>query len=149
VQTDRRKFLLAVLLTPALRREAWSAEGSPARVRGKLDQATDRQPGIFKPDGQRVALEGDQPSEAVLRDVRRAGVDFEADGRYLDQARFRVDPIYRRALHVWKDGRRLVVTYWCEVCAIRAWSPGPCACCQNETQLDLRDPDLEDIGPAK
>jgi len=27
------------------------------------------------------------------------------------------------------------------VCGIRAYTPGPCVCCQAETELDLRDPD--------
>jgi hypothetical protein len=35
-----------------------------------------------------------------------------------------------------------MVTYWCEVCAIRTYTPGECMCCQENTELDLRDPDL-------
>jgi hypothetical protein len=34
-----------------------------------------------------------------------------------------------------------MITYWCDVCSIRAYTPGPCVCCQQETTLDLRDPD--------
>ena len=34
-----------------------------------------------------------------------------------------------------------MVTYWCEVCAIRSYTPGLCVCCRDETTLDLRDPD--------
>jgi hypothetical protein len=29
------------------------------------------------------------------------------------------------------------------VCSIRAYAPGPCVCCQKDTDLDLRD--LDDI----
>jgi len=40
-----------------------------------------------------------------------------------------------------QDGKLKLVTYWCDICAIRAYTPGPCVCCQRETTLDLRDPD--------
>jgi hypothetical protein len=29
------------------------------------------------------------------------------------------------------------------VCNIRAYTPGPCVCCQRETTLDLIDPDAK------
>ncbi|MBE7541124.1 MAG: hypothetical protein HS123_02015 [Solibacteraceae bacterium] len=57
---------------------------------------------------------------------------------------FRLDPIYRKAMFVVRDGKPLVITYWCEVCAIRTYSPGRCQCCQDETAFDPRDPALED-----
>jgi hypothetical protein len=46
-----------------------------------------------------------------------------------------------RAVLVRQGGRLKYVTYWCEVCSIRSYAPGPCWCCQRETTLDLRDPD--------
>ena len=42
-----------------------------------------------------------------------------------------------------KDGHVKVITYWCDVCSIRTYTPGPCWCCQKETLLDLRDPDQD------
>jgi hypothetical protein len=36
-----------------------------------------------------------------------------------------------------------VITYWCDVCSIRTYTPGKCWCCQQETTLDLRDPDQQ------
>jgi hypothetical protein len=37
---------------------------------------------------------------------------------------------------VWlRDGKAFEVFYWCEVCAIRTASPGPCACCQGAVEL--------------
>ena len=54
---------------------------------------------------------------------------------------FEINPIYLAALYAYKDGARKRVTYWCDVCAIRTYSPGPCWCCREETALDLRDPD--------
>jgi predicted RNA-binding protein with PUA domain len=40
-----------------------------------------------------------------------------------------------------RDGRLKMVTYWCDICSIRTYIPGPCMCCQKYTDLDLRMPD--------
>ena len=45
------------------------------------------------------------------------------------------------ALLVHQNGKLKMITYWCDVCSIRAYAPGPCVCCQKETTLELRDPD--------
>ena len=42
------------------------------------------------------------------------------------------------------DGSRYEIDYWCDVCSIRSYSPGLCWCCQQETTLDLRDPNQAD-----
>jgi hypothetical protein len=55
-----------------------------------------------------------------------------------------VDPIHLKAMFVYRGGRRLVVTYWCAICSIRTFTPGTCVCCQEETDLDPRDPALKD-----
>ena len=62
-------------------------------------------------------------------------------GRFTAPDQFVVDPIHTRAMFVHKDGHVKVITYWCDVCSIRTYTPGPCWCCQKETLLDLRDPD--------
>ncbi|GIU74983.1 MAG: hypothetical protein KatS3mg004_2070 [Bryobacteraceae bacterium] len=114
-------------------------------IRGRLRQDEHLPPAIITREGRTVVLEGDAPSEAVLRDPRLAKEDFEAVGHYRAPDVFVVDPIHERALFVWRNGKRLVVTYWCDVCSIRAWSPGKCQCCQQEMRLDLRDPALGDM----
>ena len=90
-----------------------------------------------------IVLAGDGSTEHVLHDKRLAGLDLEAKGHFTAADRFQVDPFYRRALYVIKDGKRLMVTYWCEICSIRQYEPGPCWCCQRETKLDLHEPDPE------
>ena len=92
-----------------------------------------------------VELEADGPSTAVLRDARLKEEDFEVVGRFRTPSLLVVDPIHERALFVWRGGKRLVVTYWCDVCSIRAWSPGRCQCCQEEMRVDLRDPSLGEM----
>lgn len=137
--TSRRQWLLwpaAALLLPA---------GDRQSVRGRLRQDEALPPAILARDGRVVELDADGPSTAVLRDSRLKNEDFEALGRFRTPALFVVDPIHTRALFVWRGGKRLVVTYWCDVCSIRAWSPGKCQCCQEEMRVDLRDPSLGEM----
>ena len=108
-------------------------------IRGKLVQA-DGQISTLEPAGQkRVQLQGDQPTMGVLNDKRLAGADLEAVGHFNSPGLFEIDPIHTKALFVHKDGKRLYVTYWCDVCYIRTYTPGICVCCQKYTDLDLRD----------
>jgi hypothetical protein len=137
--TTRRQWLLLPAAALLLRAEEKQS------VRGKLRQAPDLPPAIAAKDGRVVELEADGPTTAVLRDARLKDEDFEAVGRFRTPARFVVDPIHERALFVWRGGKRLVVTYWCDVCSIRAWSPGRCQCCQEEMRVDLRDPSLGEM----
>ena len=95
-------------------------------------------------DGRLVGLSGDAESEAVLRDKRLARDEFEVRGRFTAPDAFTIEPIYLRAIFVWRSGLKLAVTYWCDVCSIRAWTPGKCQCCQDEMALDLRDPALKE-----
>jgi hypothetical protein len=74
----------------------------------------------------------------VLHDQRLAGADLEVLG-HQDGERFVVDPIHTKAMHVHRGGKRLNITYWCDTCAIRFYTPGICWCCQQETELDLRE----------
>lgn len=139
----RRSLLwLPILLPSALARTGGKEKES---VRGRLRQHEGQPPAIVTREGRTVTLEADAASEAVLRDPRLADEDFEAVGRFRTPDVFVVDPIHERALFVWRGGKRLVVTYWCDVCSIRAWSPGRCQCCQEEMRLDLRDPALREM----
>jgi hypothetical protein len=114
------------------------AEGGSVRgrVAGELKLKT--------ADGRMIGLSGDAESEAVLRDERLAREEFELRGKFTAPGAFSIDPIHLRAIFVWRGGQKLVVTYWCDVCAIRAWTPGKCQCCQDDMALDLRDPALKD-----
>jgi hypothetical protein len=86
-----------------------------------------------------IELAGDGPTTAVLADSRLRDADFEAIGERTAATRFKIDPIHMRNMFVHRAGKRLMISYWCEVCSIRTWSPGPCMCCQDETALDLKE----------
>lgn len=141
--TRRALFLMTALAPLRL-----GADQAQASVRGQLRQGDDAKPGITTREGKSVDLLGDTSTVGVLKDPRLKGMDFEALGHYTGPTVFQVDPIYKKALFVWRGGKRLMVTYWCPICSIRAWTPGPCQCCQRPMNLDLRDPSLEETAPT-
>jgi len=77
----------------------------------------------------------------VLKDPRLSGVELEALGRFKAEKLFEIGPIHTRSMFVHRDGRRLFISYWCELCSIRTYTPGICWCCQQDTALDLREKD--------
>ncbi len=121
---------------------------STANVRGRLRQQPDLPPALTTKEGKVILLDGDQDTAGVLRDERLKDGDFEANGHYVAPDRFVIDPIHTRSLFIWRNGKKLVITYWCDVCAIRGWTPGLCRCCQQPMELDPRDPALKDTEPS-
>jgi len=112
-------------------------------LRGKLVQSG-KTPVLSTPDGRTVSLESDEPTGKILRDTRLNGKVFEAKGHRSGGGAFAIDPIETRPMVAVEGAKRLRVTYYCDVCSIRTYSPGPCMCCQAETRLDLIDPAAKD-----
>ena len=132
----RRIFLLSLAGLPAI-----CADPPVTSIRGRLDVT---KPVLQLENQQVVALEGDKDTMGVLRDKRLDGSIMELRGKFTGTGTFKVDPIHTHAMHVHKDGKELFVTYWCDVCYIRTYTPGICWCCQKYTELDLR----ETLDPA-
>jgi hypothetical protein len=132
----RRRILVVFPCAAALVRSA-SAAGTA--FRGKLVEG----PALQGADGKRLKLTGDADTLGTLKDARLVGTDFEVVG-VLAGDTVTINPIQEAALFAYKDGKRLRVTYWCDVCAIRTYTPGLCWCCREETVLDLREPDTVD-----
>jgi len=116
---------------------ALAAESSATSLRGRL--AKGEPPVVETTDGRKVPVDGDDEVRGVLRDARVIGSDFEVVGRMDANGVFQSSPIHENPLFVHKAGKRLFVTYWCDICAIRTRTPGVCWCCREETELDLRD----------
>lgn len=135
----RRRYFLILCAAPL------SGAGDPAAksFRGKLAKDPNGNPVLQLADGSRLLLTGDDETTGVLKDKRLAGGDFEVVGK-LSGETVQILPIHEAALFSWKDGKRLRVTYWCDICAIRTYTPGLCWCCREETELDLREPDKVD-----
>ena len=131
---DRRGFLFGLLSAVA----AAAAEPASAQrsLRGVLRTAGEP---LLETGGSRVKLTGDEATMLVLQDERLNGSEFEVVGNPLPDGRFDVNRIHTRSLFAIQGGKRLMVTYWCDVCYIRTYSPGKCWCCQKNTDLDLRE----------
>lgn len=135
------KEMRACLLLACALAYGLAQSSTPETLEGKLTVREGKPPAIVTAGRGIVILEGDEPSMKVLNDKRLDGMDLRARGHSAGPGRFAVDPIHTRAMLVRKDGRLKLITYWCEICSIRTYSPGECWCCQRETTLDLRDPE--------
>ena len=136
-------LLPALVVALCLADSPKAADTPAATIHGKLILRENQTPAIEGADHKLIVLKGDSSTEHVLRDKRLAGLDVEVTGRVIAPGILEVDAFYTHAVRVIKDGKHLIVTYWCDVCSIRQFEPGPCWCCQRETKLDLRDPDAQ------
>jgi len=139
-KVKRRQFPFLPLLASL---PAWAGSSAKAdglvELHGKLTQVKGQAPVLTLKDGSTVRMAGDEPTAGVLNDQRLNGFPLEVLGHYSAGGAFLVEPMHKSGLFVEKGGRKLYVTYWCDVCAIRTYTPGRCVCCQQETELDLRD----------
>jgi hypothetical protein len=122
---------------------AATSQAASESVKGKLIQHQDAPSVLQTDDGKTVTLSGDEDTQKVLHDPRLAGVSLEAIGHFTAPNQFALEPRFEKNMFVLKDGKRLRVTYWCDICSIRTYAPGVCVCCQKWTDLDLRDPNQE------
>jgi len=136
------RVCLCVLALGALSLHAATAPKSET-LHGKLVTGSGVPPVLETAEHQRIALDGDAPTRKVLHDPRVNGFEVSARGHFTAPGKFLIDPQHTRALLVMDGGKPKMITYWCDVCSIRAYAPGPCVCCQKETDLELRD--LDDI----
>jgi hypothetical protein len=60
-------------------------------------------------------------------------------GHFAGRTRFELDPFFDKPIHAMKNGKELLVTYWCGNCGIRYYLPGKCICCGGDTNLDLHE----------
>ena len=131
----RRRTLF---LVPAL----LSGFDGGAKLRGKLVAGRKLEVG-----GRLIALESDEAVGKVLDDERLIGGELEVEGKARGEVSFVIDEIHTKPLYVFQRGERLGVSYWCEICYIRTYSPGKCWCCQEDTKLDPKDPNTPDRKP--
>jgi hypothetical protein len=135
--------LCQFLLFSALALGCFAESPKSTTIRGKLTQIARKPPVLETADHQSITLEGDADALKVLNDKRVNGFDLEAKGHFTSPGHFQVDDNHARALLVHKAGHVKMITYWCDTCSIRSYAPGPCWCCQQETVLELRDPDQQ------
>jgi hypothetical protein len=136
------KWLLGILTLASV---LYGAGAPPGEVlRGKLVLDSGKSPTLVTADRKTVVLDGDESTRKVLGDHRLNGYQVEARGHFTSPGHFLIDPFYTRGLVARQNGKIKLITYYCDVCNIRAYTPGPCVCCQKETTLELIDPDQTD-----
>jgi hypothetical protein len=137
----RRSFVGHLFALLPLARAFAAEQPKGDTLRGKLIIQTGHSPAVETPDHARIIVQSDEANDKVLHDDRINGFEMQAHGHFISPDHFQIDPQHTRSLLVRDhDGRLKMVTYWCDVCGIRAYTPGPCVCCQKNTDLDLRDP---------
>jgi hypothetical protein len=139
----RRQFLFVPALALGGLAETVKSSQQTTKLRGKLTQRAGQAPALETGDHKLITMEGDEAALKVLNDKRLNGADLEATGHFTAPDHFLVDPNHARTVLAHKDGKLKMITYWCDVCFIRSYEPGPCWCCQAETVLELRDPDQQ------
>ncbi len=138
MESVNRRSLLPIFFLPG----TLAAQPAADSVRGRLTRAPGSgEPALATARRGLVTVVGDRPTMGVLNDRRLAESDFEALGHFQDEHRFEIGPIHTRSMFVHRDDKRLYITYWCELCSLRTYTPGVCWCCQQETALDLREKD--------
>lgn len=140
-------FALAIPAFPA------TAAGAPAaakstEIRGKLVQPENGPVSLDTGSG-KLEIKADKDSTMILRDTRLAPLTIALHGHPIDATHFQLDPFFRKPIYAVKNGKELLVTYYCDVCSIRYYTPGRCVCCQQETRVDLHDENAEGSGGAK
>lgn len=110
-------------------------------LRGMLVAGTP--PAIETADHRHISVTGDKATQGILNDKRVQGMELEVKGHFSGADAFTIGPIENRSMIAFKDGKRYRITYYCDVCSIRTYTPGPCVCCQQNTRLDLLDPSQE------
>jgi hypothetical protein len=121
-----------------------AADSRPAvTLSGRLIVREGKPATLETSDHKLIRLDGDDPTRKVLADPRVDGFEIQAKGHFTAPDRFLLDGMHTHSMLVRSGGHLKMVTYWCDVCSIRAYTPGPCVCCQKETTLDLIDPDKQ------
>src|SRR4051794_7555385 len=114
--------LATVLAAAALCLAAEADIHQGVTVRGKLIVEEGKPTVIETSDGRRMRLDGDNPTRKVLSDSRLNGFEVQARGHLTAPDQFTIDPMHTHGFMVDRGGHLKMVTYWCEVCSIRAYT---------------------------
>jgi hypothetical protein len=101
-----------------------------ATITGKLAMV-DKAP-VLRVDGKEIRLvSDDEYAPLILRDERLLSRTVHLEGQWKEQGRvFEVTHI-----HTVKEGKEFRVAYYCPICNIWAFKPGPCVCCLQPVEL--------------
>jgi hypothetical protein len=127
-----KRTLIALLFVAFLAPGLWADQRKPLpAVEGKLVTTGGGCP-VLKMRDREQTLSGKTPYVLhTLQDKRLDGREVRLEGTSKPDGSFEVQWIFTI-----RDGKVYRVRYFCKLCNIEALEPGPCACCQQPTELD-------------
>lgn len=141
-------FLALLHLTPFSSQEATdhfhdAANSAPAVIRGRvvcLDSSgrgdsigcTDSSNnfGLVSADGRRYKFLSTDSSTAMFTDPRVRQRELQITAKLLTDDRLEIVTVQSI-----RDGKLYDIYYFCELCNITAYAPGPCVCCRQELEF--------------
>ena len=86
--------------------------------------------GILDKESKLYTFDAMDPSTAIFSDARVLARVLQVTARV--KAKSQLELIKVQSV---RDGILCDIYYFCEVCKIRAYAPGPCPCCRNELEF--------------
>jgi len=90
--------------------------GAPAssEIRGKLIQP-ESGPVSLDTGSVKIEIRADKDSDSVLHDRRLAPLEIALHGHPIDATHFQLDPFFLKSVYAVKNGKEMLVTYYCDV----------------------------------
>ncbi|MEZ6062857.1 MAG: hypothetical protein R3C19_21140 [Planctomycetaceae bacterium] len=106
-----------------------------------VPEAAERGLAIRTTAGELIPIVEDARGRAFRKDKRLRDMEVELlVRRYERQPFVQIIRVYELS-----DEEHFEVDYWCDVCAIVMFEPGPCSCCQDDNRIRKRL--VEDFDP--
>jgi hypothetical protein len=90
----------------------------------------------LEPGPRHLLLLRTPPAEALFADEEFRRREVWIEGRVFGAS----GAVEVRSLGWFRDGARVEIVYWCEICSIVNFDPGPCECCQGAVERRERPP---------
>ena len=103
-----------------------------SRGRGDVVGCTDAAGnfGLVSPDGKRYRFLSSDTSTAMFTDPRVRQRELQITAKLLSG-----DSLEIVTVQSIRDGKLYDIYYFCELCNVRAYAPGPCPCCRAELEF--------------
>ena len=86
--------------------------------------------GLVSPDGKRYRFLSTDSSTAMFTDARVRQRDLQITAKLLPGDKLEIVTVQSI-----REGKLYDIYYFCELCNVRAYAPGPCPCCRAELEF--------------
>ena len=126
-------------------RVVWMAEALKEQFQiSTVPEVAENNLAIQTADGRLIPIAENIRGRAFRKDERLRDMEVELlVRRHTRQPFVQIIRVYELA----DDDQRFEVDYWCDVCAINMFEPGPCSCCQDDNRIRKRL--VEDFDPTE